>query len=208
MSDPGSPMLTLEVLKGLVDGGAVAIRGRATLDPAGGQGDKVFPPSHSVGDRATTKYAFERRRMNGVDVECVLLDSVQSQANRMEEALQSLWAARRIALPVIAADFSDAAPDVGVVTSLGAPHRIADALLRDSLLDGVFFRESAIGKSFSDATARNASPLFTVCPHRPDLWPVGQYWSAGRDGVKVRPRDRFGNRWHRRRGRGKDSQPH
>lgn len=164
MPDTLATTLTLDDLKNYVEGEAVAIRGRALLDPAGGPGDKVFPPSHSVGDRATTKYAFEQRRMNGADVQCVLLDSVQSQANRMEEALQGLWAAGRIALPVITADFSEAAPDVGVVTSLGAPHRIADALLRDSLLDGTFFRESAIGKSFSDATARNAAALFRVCP--------------------------------------------
>ncbi len=164
MNDAPATVLTLDVLKAFVDGSAVAIRGRAILDPAGGVGDKVFPPSHSVSDRATTKYAFERRRINGAETDCVLLDSVQSQANRMEEALQALWAAKRIALPVIAADFSASAPDVGIVTSLGAPHRIADALLRDSLLDGVFFRESEIGRSFSDATSKNAGSLFKVCP--------------------------------------------
>jgi CRISPR-associated protein Csb1 len=140
----------------------------AELLPAGGVGDKVFPPSHSVdkNDRNPgAKYAFEDRRVAGRTVKCVLLDSVQSQANRMEEALQELWAAKRIALPVIAVDFSEVAPDVGVVTSLSAPHRIADALLRDSLMDdGTLFRLSQIGKSFTDATVRNAAPLFKVCP--------------------------------------------
>jgi CRISPR-associated protein Csb1 len=53
---------------------------------------------------------------------------------------------------------------VGRVTSLTAPHRIADALLRDSLLDGQLFRLSKIGKSFSDASTKNASALFKVCP--------------------------------------------
>jgi CRISPR-associated protein Csb1 len=156
--------VTLDVLRSFVEGDAVAIRGTATLEPAGGPGDKVFPPTHSVGDRATTRYAFEKRRIDSHDVECVLIDSVQSQANRMEEALEALWASKKIALPVIAVDFSGCAPDVGVVTSLSAPHRVADALLRDSLIDGTFFRLSEVGKSFTDATAKNAAPLFKVCP--------------------------------------------
>ena len=40
------------------------------LEPAGGLGDKVFPPSHSVGDNekhADAKYAFETRR-GGKDI--------------------------------------------------------------------------------------------------------------------------------------------
>ena len=167
MPDSGGTLLTLDVLKALVEGDAVAIRGAATLEPAGGPGDKVFPPSHSVDKnerRPGSKYASEKRRIDGRDVECVLLDSVQSQANRMEAALQALWAARRIALPVIAVDFSGCAPDVGLVTSLSAPHRIADALLRDSLIDGTLFRLSSLGRSFTDATATNAGPLFKVCP--------------------------------------------
>lgn len=157
------PELTLESLRKLVTD-AVAIRGQAVLEPAGGGADKVFPPTHSVGERASSRYAFEKRRMGGQLVDCVLLDSVQSQANRMEEALQSLWSDKRIALPVIEVDFSAAAPDVGVVTSLSAPHRVADALLRDSLADGKLFRMSEVGKSFTDATPRNAAPLFKVCP--------------------------------------------
>jgi len=53
---------------------------------------------------------------------------------------------------------------VGRVTSLSAPHRIADALLRDSLHDGQLFRLSNIGRSFTDASTKNATALFKVCP--------------------------------------------
>jgi CRISPR-associated protein Csb1 len=156
--------LTFEALRAFVTGGAVAIRGKAILEPAGGPGDKVFPPTHSVSERASSRYAFESRRINGREARCVLLDSVQSQANRMEEALQALWADARIVLPVVSVDFSEIAPDVGIVTSLTAPHRIADALLRDSLNGTTLFRMSAEGRSFTDATPRNAAPLFKVCP--------------------------------------------
>jgi CRISPR-associated protein Csb1 len=162
-------MLSADQLKQLVTGDTVAIRGTATLEPAGGPGDKIFPPTHALDDKNKrpepgAKYAFEKRRIAGHDATCVLIDSVQSQANRMEEALQALWADKQIALPVISVDFSSVAPEVGRVTSLTAPHRIADALLRDSLLDGQLFRLSDIGKSFTDASIRNATALFKVCP--------------------------------------------
>jgi CRISPR-associated protein Csb1 len=159
--------LTFAALRELVGGRAVAVRGTATLEPAGGPGDKIFPPTHAVDDKNKkpgAKYAFETRRIDGHDATCVLIDSVQSQANRMEEALQTLWAARRIALPVVSVDFSSVAPEVGRVTSLTAPHRIADALLRDSLLNGQLFRLSDIGRSFTDASTKNATALFKVCP--------------------------------------------
>ena len=160
-------MLTYDDLKRFVAGDTVAIRGIATLEPAGGPGDKVFPPTHAIDDRNKNpggKYAFETRRIGGQDVMCVLIDSVQSQANRMEEALQELWVNKKIPLPVVSVDFSSCAPEVGSVTSLTAPHRIADALLRDSLLDGQLFRLSDIGKSFTDASTKNATSLFKVCP--------------------------------------------
>jgi CRISPR-associated protein Csb1 len=159
--------LNFDQLKKLVAGDAVAIRGTATLEPAGGPGDKIFPPTHAVDDKNKepgAKYAFETRRIDGDDVECVLIDSVQSQANRMEDALQALWTDKRIALPVVSVDFSSIAPEVGCVTSLTAPHRIADALLRDSLLNGQLFRLSDIGKSFTEASTKNATALFKVCP--------------------------------------------
>jgi CRISPR-associated protein Csb1 len=166
-----SQNVTREELKEFVEQDAVAIRGRAMLEPAGGRGDKIFPPSHSVRDGETrngAKYAFETRRRNGSDVPCVLLDSVQSQANRMEEALQALWVDKKLTLPVIEVDLSSAAPDVGKVSSLTAPHRVADALLRDSFVNenGIqkLFRSSAIGRSFTNASPRNAAPLFKVCP--------------------------------------------
>lgn len=159
--------LSLEELKKFVEGDAVAIRGVATLEPAGGPGDKVFPPTHSVDDKRPepgAKYAFESRRIGGRDVTCVLIDSVQSQANRMEEALQGLWDEEKITLPIVSVDFSAIAPELGRVTSLTAPHRIADALLRDSLLDGQFFRLSDIGTSFTNASTKDATALFKVCP--------------------------------------------
>src|SRR5438046_1240666 len=93
--------LTLDDLRAAAQND-VAIRGRATLQPAGGEGDKVFPPTHSVDEKKPkegAKYAWEERRVDGQVRRVVLLDSVQSQANRMEEALYALWRDRQISLP-------------------------------------------------------------------------------------------------------------
>lgn len=158
-----SELLTLDVLKEAVIGTAAAFRCRTQLQPAGGEGDKVFPPTY-----AGAVYAKEMRRLPGREapVECVLLDSVQSQANRMEEALQQAIDAGRLEIPVVEVDFSggDLLTEVGQVTSLQAPHRIADAILRDSMLDGQEFRKSPEGKRIDTATLANATPLFELCP--------------------------------------------
>jgi CRISPR-associated protein Csb1 len=54
--------------------------------------------------------------------------------------------------------------EVGRVSSLEAPHRIADAILRDSLHDGHPFRKSELGKSLDQASLQNATPLYKLCP--------------------------------------------
>ena len=159
--------LALEELKELVRHKGVAIRARQKLQPAGGAGDKVFPPTYATGD-ANLKYATETRRIDGQDVNCVLLDSVASQANRMEEALLAAWEREEIAFPVIGVDFASdpELADLGLVTSLQAPHRIADAILRDATdREGqTLFRNMPEGRAFTDASIRNATAVYTLCP--------------------------------------------
>jgi CRISPR-associated protein Csb1 len=109
--------------------------------------------------------AEDQRIIDGTAVPCVLLDSVQSQANRAELALLDAWERNRISLPIISVDFRHPALLKSFkITSLEAPHRIADALLRDSLHDGQPFRKSPIGARLDVVDIRNATPLFEVCP--------------------------------------------
>jgi CRISPR-associated protein Csb1 len=65
--------LTLKKLQEFTKKGAAA-RCRVALQPASGEGTKVFPPTY-----AGAIYATEKRRLPGHDdpVDCVLLDSVQ-----------------------------------------------------------------------------------------------------------------------------------
>ena len=161
------PDLTLDVLQSAVAGEAAAIRSVTRLQPAGGKGDKVFPPTYLTERGATTQYAFETRRVDGQDVATVLLDSVASQANRMEEALLAAWEDHRIDVPVISVDFTgeEGISDLDRITTLQAPHRIADALLRDSVdAEGTRFRDTPVGAAFTDASAKNATAIYRYCP--------------------------------------------
>jgi CRISPR-associated protein Csb1 len=168
--------LSLEDLRAAVAGSAAALRCRRRLQPAGGPGDKVFPPTF-----AGAVYSIEKRRVPGREepVTCVLLDSVQSQANRMELALQEAVEEGKVSLPLVVVDFSEHDPTgdieadeaagrliekVGRITSLQVPHRLADAILRDSELDGAKFRKSERGKALNTVSLQNATPLFELCP--------------------------------------------
>ena len=128
--------ISLEQLRTAV-GGDAAIRRVHKLQPVGGPGDKIFPPTYP-GDRTNDppRHVFEMRRFGEKNVLCVLIDSVQSQANRLEEALK---VARNngLAFPVIAVDFSDTeVADIEPITTLDAPHRVFDAIMRDAELKG------------------------------------------------------------------------
>jgi CRISPR-associated protein Csb1 len=157
-----SKALTYERLITAIKGHAAAIRCRTRLQPAAGPGTKVFPPTHAGG-----VYATEQRRLPDREqpADCVLLDSVQSQANRIEDALQDAVDRKQIAIPLLVVEFGDKVADVQRVTSLQAPHRAADAILRDSLIDGMPFRKSEIGKAITDSSITNATSLFRYCPH-------------------------------------------
>ena len=171
--------LDLTTLQQAVNGSAAAFRCRRKLQPGGGAGDKVFPPTF-----AGAVYAVEQRRVRDEKgnlrpdpVTCVVLDTVQSQANRMEQALQDALDGGRIKIPVLKVDFSDWSPtgqkpdtekfvdDVGIITSLQVPHRLADAILRDSQTkEGTPFRKSDKGKALNVVSQRNATALYQLCP--------------------------------------------
>ncbi len=142
----------------------VAIRTINKLYPAGGQHSKIFPSTYAGG-----VYAIEDRLVNEKTTKCVLMDSVASQANRMEEALQNAVDSEKIKLPLAVIDFSESSKDdldiVGNrLTSLQAPHRIADALFRECILNGKPFRESEEGIKILNSTPYSSTSLFGTCP--------------------------------------------
>jgi CRISPR-associated protein Csb1 len=150
-------------LQSSVSGTASAWRIITNLAPAGGDADKVFPPTYATDGRGD-KYAKEVRVTEGRQTPTVLLDSVQSQANRHEQALLLAIRDARLSLPLLSVDLSTDFPDIGEITALDAPHRIADAIFRDSLLGEVAFRQSEIGQQYSRASVRNANVVLETCP--------------------------------------------
>lgn len=175
--------LTYDIVADALASGAVGFRAVTKLRPLGGPGDKVFPPTFrdsidielKDGKKVRTKYAVEYRRIDGQPCLCVLLDSVASQANRMEEALQEAWERGELEFPIVRVDFTGETHEdprldlstiggTGYLTSLQVPHRLADALLRDSLLDGVRFRASTVGRAFTEASPSFATPIYKYSP--------------------------------------------
>jgi CRISPR-associated protein Csb1 len=163
--------LRYESLLEAVKGGGVGIRSRTELEPLGGAGDKVFPATYGVDKSALTKYATEPRVVTAEDgsttkTESVVLDSVSSQANRLEMALLEAVRAGDLSLPVTSVDFSAAGlPGLDRISDYEAPHRIFDALLRDSFDGDVLFRQGATGQSITEAAPRDAAALFHHSPH-------------------------------------------
>ena len=166
------PSLDFPTLNSAVEDG-IAFRSITELQPPGGAGDKVFPATY---EGAT--YAFEDRVIDGQRIRCVVLDSVQSQANRLELALLEGHRLGRLRFPLAQIDFGSAPEEdvraVGVVTALELPHRLADAHFGASeVLENkkrVPFRHrdqkkaSALGRRFEQGSIGNATPVFELCP--------------------------------------------
>lgn len=156
--------LSLKGLMTAVAGSAAAFRSVTKLQPVGGDGDKVFPATYGSG-----AYATERRVLDGQVVDCVLIDSVQSQANRAEEALKLTVERGRTQLPLIEVDFQEVNGNfrnpLPNLTTLDVPHRLADAILRDSVLaDGTRFSKSQYAQRWGRSNLWNATAVYELCP--------------------------------------------
>jgi CRISPR-associated protein Csb1 len=158
--------LDLKKLKKAVLGEYTAIRRITRMEALG---EKIFPPTYEGGE-----YATEQRQVRNADgtvhtVETVLLDSVQSQANRMEMALLRAYDGGRLKMPLLAVDFKGDGSDpilseIGRLTALEAPHRMCDAIFRDALYEGQPFRTVGLGERLNVAKPSNATVVFELCP--------------------------------------------
>jgi CRISPR-associated protein Csb1 len=144
---------------------AAGLRLRIRLQPMYGNGEIIFPCTVAGG-----KYQISNRRIPGYDQSVVsaILDSVQSQANRMEDALLSDIRAGKLHLPHLETDFSAVEgleKEIGKITCFDAPHRIFDAILRDSVdASGVHFPLTNQGRAVIKADSKNATAIFQVSP--------------------------------------------
>jgi len=160
-------------LSELLNGPFAAIRLTQRLKSCAGDGSKVYPPTFEGG-----VYCFEDRRIGGASVPCVLLDGVASSANRQEEALSSLVESGKIEIPHFRTELAEFL-ELGEVTTLNAPHRVFDAIFRDSELDGKPFPKHPLYIELARANAQNATPLLA---HAPTALLFGAWDSTGSAG--------------------------
>ena len=144
---------------------AAGLRLRLRLQPLYGAGEIVFPCTVAGG-----KYQVSNRRIPGYDssVSCAILDSVQSQANRMEDALLADIRDGDLKLPHLETDFTGIEgllKEIGKITCFEAPHRIFDAILRDSVdTTGKHFPLTELGQKVTHSNAKDASAIFQASP--------------------------------------------
>ena len=155
---------SLEVLSDLLR--SHAVRGlsiRRELQPLGGQGDLVSPPTfaQAKGDEKGPRYVWSQRRIDDREVDTCLLDSAASQANRMEEALLALMEAGVLELPIHKMEV----PGIGTLTDLDLPHRAYDAAVGTAKLkDGTDWKQSDVAKALREASRKEAAPLLEHAP--------------------------------------------
>lgn len=123
---------------------AAAIRVRARLQPIGGAGTFVQPPTYAD-SRGSVTIAHHQRRIDERDVPCTLVGSVGCMANRFEEAISEM---RRDGLPLSVAEVH---ADINGYplheSTLTMPHRGADAIARSCLHDGTPYMGTEAGKA-------------------------------------------------------------
>lgn len=130
-------------LSTLLDG--TVLRTRTRLQPAGGVGDVIYPPTYGEG---STKH---QRRIDGESVTCALLDSVASTANRTELALAENFDLPRLAVEI----------DGHQQTDMTLPHRACDAILRSCTSSERSFFDTGVGEAI---LSHDLNELFGYSP--------------------------------------------
>lgn len=154
--------MTLTNLQDAVSNASV-IRLNVDLSPLTADG-LVFPPTYAaITDGGPPHIDFRKAWVDGSVRDVVVLDSVQSQANRIEQVILCAKADQRLAYPDIRVTFpSDPAePDYSV---LQLSHRIFDVTLQCSTLDERPFFETPIGQRLRASRPSNATALFEQAP--------------------------------------------
>jgi CRISPR-associated protein Csb1 len=141
-------------------GVARALRAHVFLEPIDGPDGRIFPPTVMLADKKGAGHVFQE----GPDRLNVLVDSCASQANRQELALLQARGSDRIELADIEVDLTGTASVREQICTLEMPHRIADAILRDSEIDGVAFAASPLGKRILNPSLRDLTAILETSP--------------------------------------------
>lgn len=157
------PAITFEhLLAACRPGGASVLTSVTPLEPAAGPHAAVAPAKFVDGSKKSV-FAYERRFWDGKPVDAVLIDSKQSQNNRLEAALSAAIADGDeilSRLPRIELRFEDGQ----VYSDLDLPHRAFDGQIRAGSIGGKTVTETQEYRDLRDATLSHARPLLEQSP--------------------------------------------
>ncbi len=151
---------------------ASALRIVVSLQPANADG-LIYPPTYEGG-----MHIFRPAWIKGEKRDAVLLDSVQSQANRIEMAILAAYKRKALDYPDIELHI-DAETGMEKYSVLELSHRVYDAALRMATINGQAFTQSDIGKGIYEARTERAAELFK---HAPITLALGGWDSHGGGG--------------------------
>lgn len=136
----------------------------------------VYPPTYDQG-----MHLFRPAWIDGQKQDAVLLDSVQSQANRIETAILDACRRDEIKYPDIELHIKASSGDE-CYSVLELSHRVYDAALRMSMVGDTPFSKSEIGQQIYSARTEKATGLYT---HAPITLALGGWDSHGGGGPLV-----------------------
>jgi CRISPR-associated protein Csb1 len=164
--------ITLDLLIGAsMAGGASCLTSVTELEPAAGPQASVAPAkfaSSNSGDKKDKKgvYAYERRFLDGVPSQAVIIDSKQSQLNRCELALAQAVTDGHPTLslmPRVELEYQRNGV-AEVYSDLTLPHRIFDGHIRAGTVDGVLVTQLDMYRDIRNAAPANARAVLDVSP--------------------------------------------
>ena len=164
-------------------GGASVLTSVTPLEPAAGPHASVAPAKFLEGKGRTAKpvFAYERRFWDGEAVTAVLIDSKQSQSNRLEAAVSAAIADQDPVLartPRIELRFEDGQ----VYSDIDLPHRAFDGQIRAGTINGEPATAAQEYRELRNATVADARPLLERSPITLLLggWDASRTTQAGR----------------------------
>ncbi|RIZ56023.1 type I-U CRISPR-associated RAMP protein Csb1/Cas7u [Vibrio sp. PID23_8] len=132
----------------------IGIRVEATLKPVNGS-SHIYPSTYANSNSGgPSNHNFTGYNKSTGEFLLVEVDSVGSFANRIEAELYNLEM-----LPNITTDVNGTE-----LSAMELPHRIYDAILRDSNLEGTPWRESEIGQELLSSDKKDATALYKYAP--------------------------------------------
>ena len=142
-------------------GGASVLTSVTPLEPAAGPHASIAPAKFVEGSRSV--FAYERRFWAGEAVTAVVIDSKQSQNNRLEAVVSSAIADDDpvlTSLPRIELRFADGQ----VYNDFDLPHRAFDGQIRAGTINGEPATDAGEYRRLRDATVLHARPLLERSP--------------------------------------------